>query len=130
MTSPELESARRAVRGHAEQIGRLIKDAAEINIKIHYAAESLLSRQTPQGFWCGELTADTTLESDYILLQLWLHQPEGSAWNPPSRARIEKACRSILERQLPSGGFNIYHCGPAEVSGTVEAYCALKLTNS
>ena len=23
----------------------------------------------------GELTADTTLESDYILLQLWLHPP-------------------------------------------------------
>ncbi len=30
----------------------------------------------PEGFWCGELTADTTLESDYILLQLWLHQPD------------------------------------------------------
>jgi len=127
MTSPELEPARRAARGPAEQIGRFIKDAADINIKIHYAAESLLARQSPEGFWCGELTADTTLESDYILLQLWLHQPEGSAWNPPSRARIEKARRSILERQLPNGGFNIYHGGPAEVSATVKAYCALKL---
>ena len=27
------------------------------------------------GHWCAELTADTTLESDYILFQLWLHPP-------------------------------------------------------
>ena len=80
-----------------------------------------------EGFWCGELTADTTLESDYILLQLWLHQPEGAEWNPPTRDRIAKAARSILERQLPDGGFNIYAGGPSEVSATVKAYCALKL---
>ena len=85
------------------------------------------AQQTPEGFWCGELTADTTLESDYILLQLWLHQPEGAVWNPPSRGRIERAARSILERQLPDGGFNIYAGGPADVSATVKAYCALKL---
>ncbi len=127
MTSSEFESVRRAARGHAGQTRRLIQGAAEINIKIHAAAESLLARQSPEGFWCGELTADTTLESDYILLQLWLHQPDGTEWNPPSRARIQKACRSILERQLPNGGFNIYHGGPADVSATVKAYCALKL---
>ena len=60
-------------------------------------------------------------------MQLWLHQPDGAVWNPPTRARIEKAARSILERQLPDGGFNIYTGGPAEVSATVKAYCALKL---
>ena len=91
------------------------------------AAESLLARQKPQGFWCGELTADTTLVSDYILLQLWLHQPKNGAWTPPSRDRIQRACRSILERQLPDGGFNIYPGGPAEINATVKAYCALKL---
>ena len=31
--------------------------------------------QTQQGYWWADLTADTTLESDYILLQLWLHPP-------------------------------------------------------
>ena len=33
--------------------------------------------RTRDGYWCAELTADTTLESDYILLQLWLHPPRG-----------------------------------------------------
>ena len=91
------------------------------------ASLALLQQQAPEGFWCGELTADTTLESDYILLQLWLYQPEGAVWNPPTRARVGKAAQSILERQLPDGGFNTYSGGPAEVSASVKAYCALKL---
>ncbi|HUI56442.1 MAG TPA: squalene--hopene cyclase [Bryobacteraceae bacterium] len=127
MSSEWLEPAGRTVRSESERVRAVSRSTAEIQVAIQRAAEALLSRQEPEGFWCGELTADTTLESDYILLQLWLHQPEGAAWNPPSRGRIEKACLSILERQLPDGGFSIYQGGPAEVSATVKAYCALKL---
>ena len=91
------------------------------------AAACLLELRNAQGYWCGELTADSTLESDYILLQLWLHPPENGVWNPPGRARIDRAVRSILDRQLPDGGFNLYPQGPADVSATVKAYFALKL---
>jgi len=83
--------------------------------------------QFESGYWWAELTADTTLESDYILLQLWLHPPQNGAWNPPTRALIAKAVQSILERQLPDGGFNIYPQGPTDLSATVKAYFALKL---
>jgi squalene-hopene/tetraprenyl-beta-curcumene cyclase len=92
-----------------------------------HAADCLLSLQDPSGFWCADLTADSTLESDYILLQLWLYPPEGGAWNPPHRELIDKAVRSILERQLPDGGFNIYAKGPSEISATVKAYFSLKI---
>ncbi len=119
------ESTRRGPRHHWEQAVRA--DRAEVISAIRRAGDALLAQQSPEGFWCGELTADTTLESDYILLQLWLHQPDGPHWNPPSRDRIDKAARSILERQMPDGGFNIYAGGPADVSATVKAYCALKL---
>ena len=89
---------------------------------------ALIKLQDPQGFWCGELTADSTLESDFILLQLWMHPaPTEGQWNPPSRGRIEKACRQILARQLPDGGWSIYAPGPSEVNATVRAYTALKL---
>ena len=91
------------------------------------AVDALSAQQAAEGFWCGELTADTTLESDYILLQLWLNQPDENGWNPPTRRRIDRAARSILERQLPDGGFSIYAGGPSEVSATIKAYCALKL---
>ena len=75
----------------------------------------------------GELTADTTLESDFVLLELWRHPPQDGVWNPPTRGLINKAVRSILARQLPDGGFNIYDKGPADVSATIKAYFALKL---
>lgn len=92
------------------------------------AAAALVSLQHPSGYWCGELTADSTLESDYILLQLWLYPPgPDGAWNPPTKMRIEKACRQILERQMHDGGWSIYKPGPAELNATVRAYTALKL---
>src|SRR5258705_9770993 len=91
------------------------------------AASYLAELQARDGHWCAELTADTTLESDYILFQLWLHPPVGGMWSPPTRPLIEKAVRSILARQLDDGGFNIYAGGPSEVSASVKAYFALKL---
>jgi squalene-hopene/tetraprenyl-beta-curcumene cyclase len=91
------------------------------------AAEHLLGLQTGQGYWRAELTADTTLESDYILLQLWLHPPQAGVWDPPTRSLVDKAVQSILARQLPDGGFNTYPHGPADASATVKAYFALKV---
>ena len=92
------------------------------------AADYLLSLQHPEGYWWADLTADTTLESDFILLELWRHPPQNGVWNPPTRPLIDKAVRSILARQLPDGGFNIYAQGPSEISATVKAYTALKLS--
>ncbi len=88
---------------------------------------ALLALQKPEGYWCGDLLADTTLESDYILLQLWLHPPTSEGWHPPTWERIQKAAQSILRRQMPNGGFNIYPGGPANISASVKAYTALKL---
>ncbi|MCS6952262.1 MAG: squalene--hopene cyclase [Bryobacterales bacterium] len=107
------------------QVGdHLVAGAAEA---LRRAGEHLSSLQRPEGYWWGELTADTTLESDFILLQLWLYPPSGKTWNPPTRDLVDKAVRSIVARQLPDGGFNIYPKGPADVSATVKAYFALKL---
>jgi squalene-hopene/tetraprenyl-beta-curcumene cyclase len=91
------------------------------------SAEFVVSRQKPDGHWCAELTADTTLESDYVLFQLWLSPPRDGVWNPETRSLIDKAARSILDRQLEDGGFNIYVKGPSEISASVKAYFALKL---
>jgi squalene-hopene/tetraprenyl-beta-curcumene cyclase len=100
---------------------------AEASQSARRASEALLSQQAEQGYWWAYLTADTTLESDYILLQLWLDPPVNGEWKPKNRRLIDKAVFSILRRQLADGGFNIYEKGPAEVSATVKAYFALKL---
>jgi len=95
------------------------------------SADALLGLQTAEGYWCGELTADSTLESDYILLQLWLHpaDPNGP-WNPPSRRRVDKAVHTLLERQQPDGGWWIYPGGGSEVNATARAYTAMKIAGA
>ena len=94
---------------------------------IQRAADFLLNRQHADGFWWADLTADSTLEADYILLELWRNPPVDGVWNPPTKTRIDKAVRSILARQLPDGGFNIYPQGPSEINASIKAYTALKL---
>lgn len=94
---------------------------------IDRATSSLLERQSKEGFWWAKLRADSTLESDYILTQLWLHPPVDGVWNPPTRPKVDRAVKAILARQLDDGGFNIYLHGPAEVSASIKAYFALKI---
>ena len=101
--------------------------AVEVEHAVERALEFLLAKRYPEGYWCAELTSDTTLESDFILLELWQHPPQGGRWDHPAPDLIRKAASSILERQLPDGGFWIYPGGPADVSATVKAYFALKL---
>jgi len=107
------------------QVNETLLTAAQQTIQ--RAAEHLLSLQHDDGYWCALLTADTTLESDYILLQLWMYAPVNGVWNPPNRGQIDRAAQRILSKQLSDGGFNIYVKGPSEISASVKAYFALKI---
>jgi squalene-hopene/tetraprenyl-beta-curcumene cyclase len=91
------------------------------------ASAHLLGKQHSEGYWWAELTADSTLESDYILLLLWMYPPRNGVWDPPCGTRVDRTMRYILERQLEDGGWNIFHGGPSEISATVKAYFALKV---
>jgi squalene-hopene/tetraprenyl-beta-curcumene cyclase len=83
------------------------------------AVSWLLSAQNQEGYWWGELEADTTLESDYIL---YLHI-RGQLDSP----KVAKLAKYIRQRQLPDGGWNIFYGGPAELNATVKAYVGLRL---
>lgn len=107
------------------QLENTLESAAESAMR--RASRHLVGMQQKDGHWCAELTADTTLESDFILFQLWLYPPVNGRWEPASRPLVDKAVQSILDRQLPDGGFNIYVDGPSEISASVKAYFALKL---
>src|ERR1039458_6200575 len=107
------------------QVGSSLESAAELAIR--RAAVWLAGLQQRDGHWFAELSADTTLESDYILFQLWLYPPRDGVWEPETRPLVDKAAGVILDHQLPDGGLNIYQGGPSEVSASVKAYFALKL---
>ena len=91
----------------------------DIQKAIQRATDHLLSLQSPDGYWVGELEADTTLESDYIFFLYVLGKLDSH--------RCVKLANYIRRRQLPDGGWNIYAGGPSELNATVKAYVALKL---
>jgi squalene-hopene/tetraprenyl-beta-curcumene cyclase len=122
--APAPDRKRRLQLASSQQLKEL---RPAIETALQSSAQALVGMQTQEGYWCAELTADSTLESDYILLQLWMHPPVNGVWDPPSKIRISKAARSIRERQLTDGGWNIFPAGTAEVNATVRAYTALKL---
>src|ERR1700693_4570784 len=83
------------------------------------APKLLFSAQHESGYWCGELEADTTLESDYILLHTLLGTGDPE--------RFQKAANWIIRHQNEDGGWSIYQAGPSNVSASVKAYFGLKL---
>ncbi|MEP6801844.1 MAG: squalene--hopene cyclase [Acidobacteriota bacterium] len=93
--------------------------ATPVTSAMDAARRYLLSIQSPDGHWCGELEGDTILESEYLLTLFFL----GRAGDP----RFEKAAEYLRRQQLPEGGWVNYPGGPAEVSASVKAYFALKL---
>lgn len=103
-----------------------IHEAREIATR---AARALETQQNSEGYWVGDLTADSTLLSDYILLQMWLYpSATDGSWDPPTMPRIRKVVKSLLDTQRPDGGWNIYEPGPSEINATVRAYTMLKMT--
>jgi squalene-hopene/tetraprenyl-beta-curcumene cyclase len=101
---------------------------ADLTTAVGRAADFLLERQHAQGYWIGELEADQTLESDYILLQLWLYPPDSDgSWRPATWEKVQRAARYILKAQTPSGGWSLYPGGRPNISASVKAYCALRL---
>ncbi|HET6842427.1 MAG TPA: squalene--hopene cyclase [Candidatus Angelobacter sp.] len=83
------------------------------------ARDYLFSLQHEDGYWCGELEADTTLESDYIIIHTLL--------GTGTRDRMERAVPEILRHQNEDGGWPIFAGGPSNISASVKAYFALKL---
>jgi Squalene-hopene cyclase N-terminal domain/Squalene-hopene cyclase C-terminal domain len=96
---------------------RAIGIEERVNDAVGRGVECLLSIQRREGYWLGELGADTTLESDYIFYLSVLGRTD----------RIAKLANRIRGRQLPDGGWNIYEGGPAELNASVKAFFALKL---
>ena len=87
---------------------------------IRRSQQWLLAGQDEAGYWSHELEADTTLTSEYLMLRRFLGLVD------PEKER--KAVRYLIETQLPEGGWPIHYGGPAEISASVKAYFALKLS--
>ena len=103
----------------AIRFGKISGLGARLKSSIQAAQKFLFARQHEDGWWCGELEADTTLESDYI----FLHTVLGTR----DERRFQQCAEEILRHQNEDGGWPIYQGGPSNVTAAVKAYFALKM---
>ncbi len=89
---------------------------------ISRAIDYLLSKQSEEGWWMGELEGNTALESEYILLMRFLGRGDEN--------KLAKAAAYIRSKQMEDGGWPLFPGGPADPSATIMAYFALKLTGA
>ena len=95
-------------RIHLNRIGRAVQRATA----------AMLEMQNPAGYWWAELESNVTITAEYIMLHRFLGLDE---------SRVPRMAADILDKQLPNGGWSIWHGDGGEISATVEAYLALKM---
>ena len=94
---------------------------ADIVRRIEAAAAALLALQKAAGHWDFELEADATIPAEYILLRHYLGEPVD--------AGLEAKIASYLKRvQGEHGGWPLFRDGAFDMSASVKAYFALKMT--
>src|SRR3989475_9744779 len=84
-----------------------------LNDAIARAQAYLLPHQAPEGHWVGELEANTTITSEYLLLRHPIDRVD--------RPKEAKAVRYLRRAQLSDGGWSPFEGRPANRSDTVKA---------
>jgi len=110
-----------AGRGQAAvlRLGKISGLEDRLRDAIEAAQSYLFSIQHDEGWWCGELEADTSLESDYI----FFHTMMGTR----DERRFRQCADEILRHQNDDGGWPTYTGGPSNISVSVKAYFSLKI---
>ena len=85
------------------------------------ATSALLAAQRDDGHWVFELEADATIPAEYVLLRHFRGEPVD--------AILESKIAAYLRRiQGDHGGWPLFHDGDFDMSASVKAYFALKVT--
>src|ERR1700761_6976598 len=101
------------------RFGRIDADISQVEAAIEGSIDYIFSQQHADGYWCGELEADSMLEADYI----YMHTLLGTG----DRGKMERAVNEILRHQNADGGWSLYPGGPSNINYGVKCYLALKL---
>jgi squalene-hopene/tetraprenyl-beta-curcumene cyclase len=101
------------------RFGRIDADLADVESAIRKSADQIISLQHSDGFWCGELEADSMLEADYIFLHVLLDSGDPG--------RLKRAFTEMMRFQNDDGSWSIFPGGPGNISLTVKCYFSAKL---
>src|SRR6266850_10337 len=84
------------------------------------ATQYLVATQHARGYWHAPLEANVTMEAEYVFFNRILGRDRGDL----DRRMAER----LLAVQQADGSWPLYKEGPGNLSATIEAYFALKLT--
>ncbi|MDI3254228.1 MAG: squalene--hopene cyclase [Bacillota bacterium] len=101
------------------RFGRLDAALEAVQAAIIRSRDYIFSLQHHEGFWCGELEADSMLEADYIFMHRFLGTGDED--------RLKRALTEMLRFQNDDGSWSIYPGGPGNISLSVKCYFACKL---
>jgi squalene-hopene/tetraprenyl-beta-curcumene cyclase len=93
---------------------------ARVDAAVSRAAEALLARQCPGGYWQGLVEAAANLEAEHVFVNRLLGRPR------PEQDR--RMAERLLATREGDGGWALATGNPSHLSTTIEAYLALKLT--
>lgn len=111
---------RRGSAPDSDRVDALGSWRGKVEAALRQAIAGLLARQQADGHWCFELEADCTIPAEYILLLHFIGE---------SKPGLERKLANYLRlRQGTDGGWPLYHAGAMDISCSVKAYYALKLS--
>ena len=92
----------------------------EAQVALELACEHLLSLQNEAGWWQGELQTNVTMDAEDVLLREFL--------GVRRHDQTERSAAWIRSQQRADGTWSNFHGGPGDLSTTIEAYWALRLS--
>ena len=100
---------------------------ATVDVEVHAGAdralaracEHLVSLQTPEGWWKGDLETNVTMDAEDLLLREFL--------GIRGTATTARSANWIRSQQQADGSWSQFHAGPGDLSTTIEAYVGLRL---
>jgi len=100
---------------------KMVGDAkSPLDKAIERTRDFFFREQLPDGYWWAELESNVTITSEYIMLFHFLGMVD--------KVRERKLANYILSKQTAEGFWTIWYNGPGDLSTTIEAYFALKLS--
>ncbi len=100
---------------------------ATVDVEVHAGADRALARardhlvslQTPEGWWKGELETNVTMDAEDLLLREFLGIRDATT--------TARSANWIRSQQHDDGSWSQFFEGPGDLSTTIEAYVALRL---
>ncbi len=103
----------------ARRFERLDPGMEDVHSAVTRSCDFLFSQQRSEGYWCGELEADSMLEADYIFLHTLLESGDPG--------RLQRAFNEMMRYQKDDGSWSLYPGGPGNISLSVKCYSSAKL---